>query len=123
MKKKNLIFDTNFLVYYAKQKKFDEIDYLIRRYNCFILDACIKEIKKLIRGRHAAKVEMMLNKINDLIAEGRIKLIKVETTADKGIVMLAEEKMINVLASFDKRLIKKIKAIDPSIEVIKSKFD
>lgn len=117
--KKRLIFDTNFLVYYAKQKKFFTIDFLTLNYHCIILNTCLKELEQLLAGKHRARVELMLDKIKELIARKKIKLLEARRrSVDREILALVEEKAVDALASFDKELVKKAKKINPLLAVV-----
>jgi|GEM_PF-6229378 len=117
--RKRLIFDTNFIIYYAKQKKFFAIDFLTLNYHCTILDTCLKELEQLLAGKHKARVELMLEKIKELIARKKIKLLEARhRSVDREILALVEEKAVDALASFDKELIKKAKKINPLLIVV-----
>ncbi len=86
---KKLIFDTNFLVYYSNQKLFNEIEYLLKTYLCFILDKTLKEMEKLRKGKHKFRIELMLSFLDNAIKDNKLKLLKAkEKSVDGEIIRL-----------------------------------
>ncbi|MEM4647853.1 MAG: hypothetical protein QXO12_00880 [Candidatus Pacearchaeota archaeon] len=100
-----LVIDTNYLVYLAKEKKFDKLFELIKIYDCYIIKGTINEIEKLKKGKYKLRINLLLEEINKLIKEKKLKIIETNNV-DATILKLASEGF-NV-ASYDKEIEKKI---------------
>jgi len=125
MPKKKLIFDTNYLVYLAKEKRMEKLEELFKLYDCFIIDITFKEIGRLVKGKHKQRVLFLLEFLKKKIGEGKLRVIKAKTNdVDMEILKLVEKKF-NV-ATFDKELHKAIKKLvkekNLKIEILKAKI-
>lgn len=112
--KKKILLDTNFLVYLAKEKKFEQLKKILEEGDCFIVDKTLVEIKKLICGKFKMRFQFLFSFLEEQIKKEKLSIIKSEIksgkeSVDEMIIRAAKEKKIDIVATFDKDLKKKIK--------------
>ncbi|MEM1535064.1 MAG: hypothetical protein QXE64_02165 [Candidatus Pacearchaeota archaeon] len=115
--RKKLIFDTNWLVYCAKEKNFERVDWLLHLYECYILKKTFDEMKS-IHSWYKKRIELMIDYLEQKIKKHELLLIKSERDVDSSILALVKKKFADAVATFDSELIEKIKAVNPKIEII-----
>lgn len=110
--------DTNFLIYAAEKKVdyIEEIDNLINKsYQLITPSTVIKELEKISKGK--GKDNLAAELALKIIEKNNIKEIKTDKLVD--VFMIKNIKQGDILASMDRKLIKKIK--NKKLTISKSK--
>jgi rRNA-processing protein FCF1 len=109
----NILLDTNFLIYCAKQKidYLREIERLFPKYEVIVPSSVIGELESLLRrekGKSAATIKLVLALIENSVKKGNLKEIKTENhIADEALVEF--DKKDNIIATVDKELKERFK--------------